>query len=68
MSSFIDRLVNEEKELSYKIYNLALFLRGPDFKTLSEVHRNLLLRQHSLMVKYQEVLMTRIHILRLEGK
>lgn len=67
MSSFMDRLKTEEKELSEKIEGLGNFLSSQQKYDISEVHRNLLFRQHSLMVQYSEILKTRLHILTLEG-
>lgn len=57
------RLINEEKELAYKIKKLTLFLNGDDVKDTSNLSAEellLMIDQLNVMKRYDEILRLRM--------
>lgn len=64
MSTFKERLINEQSELNEKIEKLKAFIEGNEvFKTLSEEHQHLLHKQFYYMDGYKRVLIRRLELL-----
>ena len=59
-STFMDRLLNEETELNFKIARLAEFLVAPAFQNIDKEQQRLLKIQHKIMLSYSECLNERI--------
>lgn len=65
MSTFKERLIQEQLDLNEKVEKLRLFIDGNEvFKTLSEEHQYLLKKQLYYMGGYNGVLMKRIDLLK----
>ena len=63
MSTFKDRLAEEQFELSAKIDKLEIFTDNQIFRNLDEENRKLLVNQLFAMKMYNEVLLQRIELL-----
>lgn len=67
MSTFKERLIEEQSNLNEKVKKLRIFIDGNEvFKTLSEEHQYLLKKQLYYMGGYNGVLMKRIDLLKNE--
>lgn len=62
MSTFLERLKEEELELAAKAIKLQEFLYTDDFEELSEGNQYLLERQFEVMTEYVNILGTRIEL------
>lgn len=62
MSTFLERLKEEEKELSGKAIKLAQFMETDSFEELSEGNQYLLDKQLDAMTEYLNILGTRIEL------
>lgn len=62
MSTFLERLKEEELELAAKAIKLQEFLYTDDFEELSDGNQYLLERQFEVMTEYINILVTRIEI------
>ncbi|MBO6077238.1 MAG: hypothetical protein J6P66_00615 [Bacteroidaceae bacterium] len=63
MEQWKKRLINEEKELAYKIRKLTLFLNGDDVKDTSNLSTQellLMIDQLNVMKRYDEILRLRM--------
>lgn len=60
MEQIIGNLHNEFSALSNKIDKLDSFIKGEDFKGISETQKRLLKEQHTYMLQYQDVLKRRL--------
>lgn len=58
--SFVQRMVEEQKELKTKLVKLNKFIADKQVAELDEYNRSLLLRQREAMVVYFETLTARI--------
>ena len=65
MDAFLERLINEEKELGEKIAALNKALQSDGFShKVGEYQFSLLFLQHSTMIAYRQVLILRIQDLK----
>lgn len=62
MSTFLERLEQEEKELAFKAIKLQEFTSTDSFKELSEGNQYLLMRQLEVMTEYIEIVGLRIEL------
>lgn len=62
MSTFLERLKEEEKELTVKSMKLAEFMGTDAFEELSEGNQYLLDKQLDAMTEYLNILGTRIEL------
>jgi len=62
MSTFLERLQEEQKELDTKLSKLTEFLETPAFKNLSPQNRELLFNQEVVMSEYSDILANRIEL------
>lgn len=62
MSTFLERLQEEEKELAIKAIKLKEFMETPVFQDLSESNQYLLIKQLEVMSEYINILGTRIEL------
>ncbi len=62
MSTFLERLEEEEKELAIKYIKLKEFMNSPTFQQLSESNQYLLTKQSEVMAEYINILGTRIEL------
>lgn len=62
MSTFLERLQEEEKELATKAIKLKEFMETPIFQDLSEGNQYLLTKQLEVMSEYINILGTRIEL------
>ena len=60
MSTFISRLKDEKKELSFKMENLRKFIKSEKFKEIDDVQMTLLNIQLKSMETYSQCLLERI--------
>lgn len=61
MDAFLERLINEEKELGEKIVGLTKALHSDGFsQKVGDYQFSLLSLQHSTMISYRQVLIMRI--------
>jgi len=61
MDAFLERLINEEKELGEKIASLTKALHADGFsQKVGDCQFSLLFLQHSTMIAYRQVLIMRI--------
>ena len=62
MEDWLERVIQERKELNAKLAKLAAFIsrRDPRFEALSEEDKRLLRRQREAMLEYSEILEERI--------
>lgn len=60
MSTFIDRLITEKKELDDKIDKLNTFISSENFGTIDPVQKPLLRLQASSMFTYSQILQERL--------
>jgi hypothetical protein len=61
MDAFLERLVNEEKELGEKVVALTKALHSDGFsRKVGDYQFSLLSLQHSTMIAYRQVLIMRI--------
>lgn len=62
MSTFLDRLKEEEKELASKAIKLQEFMNTDAFQELSDGNQYLLTKQLEVMTEYINILGTRIEL------
>lgn len=62
MSTFLERLEEEEKELASKYIKLKEFMNSSTFQQLSESNQYLLTKQSEVMAEYINILGTRIEL------
>jgi hypothetical protein len=62
MSTFLERLEQEEKELAIKYIKLKEFMNTSIFQQLSESNQYLLTKQLEVMAEYINILGTRIEL------
>lgn len=62
MSTFLERLEEEEKELAIKYIGLKEFMNSSTFQQLSEGNQYLLTKQSEVMAEYINILGTRIEL------
>lgn len=62
MSTYLDRLIQEKKEIDDRLTKLNSFLPTDAFKGLSLVNQDLLSHQAKVMQQYSDILHTRIHV------
>lgn len=62
MSTFLERLEQEENELASKIISLQVFMGTDAFEELSEGNQYLLDKQLEAMTEYVNILGTRIEL------
>ena len=60
MSTFIERLVIEKRELDEKIVKLESFIMSTNFQDIAKKQRNLLQYQLLVMITYSDILTERI--------
>ena len=60
MKDFVERLIVERNELTEKIEKLNTFMDSDKFKELTCEHKSLLAGQMYHMVKYRDILISRI--------
>ena len=61
---FLERLIDEEKNLHTKIVALDRFIyNSTTYETLDVIHQSLLLEQLAIMNTYDRILQDRIHII-----
>lgn len=60
MSTFIDRLIIEKKELDEKLEKLTAFFDTDTYKKLNEFDQDLLCSQEECMADYSQILEQRI--------
>ena len=60
MDSFLERLVNEQKELNEKLTKLNSFIDGANFSSIEPIQQSLLKIQSSSMKSYNDILVLRI--------
>lgn len=63
MSTFLERLQQEQKELNEKLEKLGDFIVSENFEKLSKANKMLLRKQCSVMNEYNEVLILRLELL-----
>ncbi len=61
--TFIDRLMNEEKELDIRLGKLRDFVTSPNFKEINPLQQNLVSAQFTAMGTYLQILRMRINTL-----
>jgi hypothetical protein len=62
-NGFIDRLIDEKKQLDLKLSGLGNFINSKSFENLSNAHRNLLRMQLKAMCEYSDILAIRLELL-----
>jgi hypothetical protein len=62
MSTFLERLKEEEKELATKAIKLSQFISTDAYQELSDGNQYLLQKQLELMAEYVNILGTRIEL------
>ena len=63
MSTFLERLKEEEQEVRERLENLEIYIyNNPHFGTLSKANRALLEHQRKMMLGYLETLVVRIEL------
>lgn len=62
MEAYVERMIEEQKNLQEKIDKLEKFINSDDCKKLSVQKQFLLELQHAYMVSYNSVLVKRIEI------
>lgn len=62
--SFFERLVIEQSQLHEKLAKLGAFFKTQGFYNLDQWDRETLLAQADAMIKYNEILLTRINRLK----
>ena len=62
MQPFVERMIEEYKELSERLKKLIVFTKTDKFTALDEEQRNLLEEQREAMSHYKKVLGQRIEI------
>lgn len=66
MSTFFERVVNEQNELQTKISGLDSFIKSDKYNEVSYTQRHLLAIQLNTMMAYNQVLLARISELQLD--
>lgn len=66
MSTFFERVLNEQSELQTKINGLDSFIKSDEYNDVSYVQRHLLAIQLNTMLSYNQVLLARISELQLD--
>ena len=66
MSTFFERVVNEQSELQTKINGLDSFIKSDKYNEVSYAQRHLLAIQLNTMMAYNQVLLARISELQLD--
>lgn len=66
MSTFFERVVNEQSELQTKISGLDSFIKSDKYNEVSYTQRHLLAIQLNTMMAYNQVLLARISELQLD--
>lgn len=68
MSTFFERVVNEQSELQAKINGLDSFIKSEKYNEVSYTQRHLLAIQLNTMMAYNQVLLARTSELQLDDK
>ena len=66
MSTFFERVVNEQSELQAKINGLDSFIKSDKYNEVSYTQRHLLAIQLNTMLSYNQVLLARLSELQIE--
>jgi hypothetical protein len=58
--TFVDRMVDELNTLEDKLYKLEIFTGTATFNGLEPIEKEMMLKQHTAMLMYKEILEERI--------